>query len=149
MVGGILVLAALIRAGWVADLLSGPVITGLLAGIAVHIVVGQLAVILGVPDAPGMLLTRMLYFLRRLPDTRPAAAAVGLGVLAIALLSERIAPRVPGALIGLVLAIVAVAAFNLVPHGVAVLGRYPRFRCAQACPRSPRPPRSNSFCRSR
>ncbi len=125
MVGGILVLAALARAGWVADLLSGPVITGLLAGIAVHIVVGQLAVILGVPDAPGSLLSRMLHFLMLLPDTRPAALAVGLGVLAIALLTERFAPRVPGALIGLVLAIVAVATCNLAPHGVAVLGRIP------------------------
>jgi MFS superfamily sulfate permease-like transporter len=125
LVGGILVLAALVRAGWVADLLSGPVITGLLAGIAVHIVVGQLAVILGVPDAPGMLLTRMVHFLRHLPDARPAALAVGLGVLAIALLAERFAPRVPGALIGLALAIVAVAAFNLVAHGVAVLGQLP------------------------
>ena len=125
MVGAILIAAALLRAGWVADLLSGPVITGLLAGIAVHIAVGQLPVILGVPDAPGMLLPRTLHFLRALPDARPAALAVGLGVLAIALLTERIAPRIPGALIGLILAILAVATFNLVPHGVAVLGQLP------------------------
>jgi sulfate permease, SulP family len=125
MVGAILVLAAVLQAGWVADLLSVPVITGLLAGIAVHIIVGQLAVILGVPDAPGALLTRLLHFARHLPQARPAAIAVGGGVLAIALIAERIAPRVPGALIGLVLAIVAVSAFNLVPHGVTVLGRIP------------------------
>ncbi len=125
MVGALMIFAALLRAGWVADLLSAPVITGLLAGIAAHIVVGQLAVILGVPDAPGMLPPRTLHFLRALPDSRPAALAVGLGVLAIALLTERIAPRVPGALIGLILAILAVATFNLAPHGVAVLGQIP------------------------
>jgi SulP family sulfate permease len=125
LVGGILVVASVLRAGWVADLLSGPVITGLLAGIAVHIVVGQLAVILGVPDAAGRPATRLLHFLRHLPEARPAALAVGLGVVAIAVLTARVAPRVPGALIGLVLAIAAVAMFNLVPHGVTVLGPLP------------------------
>jgi MFS superfamily sulfate permease-like transporter len=125
LVGGILVAAALLRAGWVADLLSAPVITGLLAGIAVHIVVGQLAVILGVPDTSGALLSRLLQFARHLPDTRPAALAVGAGVLAIALLTERFAPRVPGALIGVILAIVAVAVGNLRQHGVVPLGEIP------------------------
>lgn len=125
LVGLILVLAAVLRAGWVADLLSGPVVTGLLAGIAVHIVVGQLAAILGVPDASGRLPTRFFQLLCQLPDTRPAALAVGLGVLAVTLLAERVAPRVPGALIGLILAVAAVAAFKLVPHGVAVLGQIP------------------------
>jgi MFS superfamily sulfate permease-like transporter len=125
LVGGILVIAALVRAGWVADLLSAPVITGLLAGIAVHIAVGQLAVILGVPDASGSLLRRLLLFAGHLPDTRPAALAIGACVLAIALLTERLEPRVPGALIGVILAIVAVPTCNLVQHGVVLLGEIP------------------------
>ena len=125
LVGGILVVAALVRAGWLADLLSGPVITGLLAGIALHIVVGQLSVIFSVPDAPGTLLTRMLHFLRALPDTRAAALAVGAGVLTLAVLGERLSPRMPGALVGVILAVVAVPTFNLAQHGVAVLGQIP------------------------
>ena len=125
LVGAILVVAALVRAGWVADLLSAPVITGLLAGIAVHIAVGQLAVILGVPDASGSLLRRLLLFARHLPETRPAALAIGIGVLATALLTERLAPRVPGALIGVILAIVAVPVCNLGQHGVVLLGQIP------------------------
>src|SRR5579862_9970151 len=48
MVGAILVLAGLFRMGWVANLLSVPVATGFLAGIAVHIVVSQLPALLGV-----------------------------------------------------------------------------------------------------
>ena len=36
LVGGILLLAGVLRAGWIADLLSVPVTTGFLAGIAVH-----------------------------------------------------------------------------------------------------------------
>jgi MFS superfamily sulfate permease-like transporter len=47
MVGAILLLAAALKAGWIADLLSIPVTNGFLAGIAVHIAVGELAPLLG------------------------------------------------------------------------------------------------------
>jgi SulP family sulfate permease len=48
LVGGLLVAAGLCRLGWISELLSTPVITGVLAGIAVEIVVRQIPVILGV-----------------------------------------------------------------------------------------------------
>src|SRR5579871_6015806 len=47
MVGAILIVAGLIRFGWIADLLSQPVITGFLAGISIHIVVSQAPAVLG------------------------------------------------------------------------------------------------------
>src|SRR5690348_3781512 len=47
MVGIVLIGSALLRAGWVADLLSIPVTAGFMAGIAVHIIVGQLPSVLG------------------------------------------------------------------------------------------------------
>jgi SulP family sulfate permease len=125
LVGAILVAAALLRAGWIADLLSVPVITGLLAGIAVHIIVGQLPAILGVADAAGRLPTRLFHILLHLPDAHLAAIVVGLGVLAITLVTERVAPRLPGALIALVLAIAAVQALRLGPDAIAVLGHLP------------------------
>src|SRR5579864_5707711 len=49
MVGAMVALAGLFRLGWVADLLSRPVITGFLAGIALHIAISQAPVILGLP----------------------------------------------------------------------------------------------------
>ena len=49
LVGIILLAAGLLRAGWIADLLSVPVTVGFLAGIAVHIIIGQLPEMLGVP----------------------------------------------------------------------------------------------------
>src|SRR6516162_9308607 len=42
MVGAILLVVGLLRAGWLATLLSTPVTTGFLAGIAIHIMVGEL-----------------------------------------------------------------------------------------------------------
>jgi SulP family sulfate permease len=63
MVGAALVAVGAFRLGWIADFLSTPVITGVLAGIAVEIVVRQIPAILGVPGGA----TTTLGEIRRLP----------------------------------------------------------------------------------
>ena len=45
MVGVLMVAVGLLRLGWIADLLSTPVVTGVLAGIAVQILVRQIPVV--------------------------------------------------------------------------------------------------------
>lgn len=50
MVGGLLVLFGLFRMGWISEFLSTPVITGVLAGIALVIIARQIPLILGVPS---------------------------------------------------------------------------------------------------
>src|SRR5215831_10200033 len=110
MVGLMLVAAGLFRLGWVADLLSIPVTTGFLPGV------------LGVPAPEGVTLQRLAALVGELGRTNPYTLAIGAGVLAAILVSERIDGRIPGALIGLVAATVAVIAFGLEGRGVAVLG---------------------------
>lgn len=123
--GVLLVVAGLLRAGWIADLLSAPVTIGFLAGIAVHIVVGQLPLVLGVPDSHGPLLQRLVAILHDAPRANVATVAVGVAVLAASWAGERISPRIPGALIGLVGAGIAAVALNLSERGVALLGPLP------------------------
>jgi SulP family sulfate permease len=125
MVGAILIVAGLIRLGWIADLLSRPVITGFLAGISIHIVLSQAPTVLGVPGGGANTYQRVAALLAQLRDTNPFALMLGLGVLAITLGCERWNPRIPGALIGLVAATAAVTVFDLEAHGVAVLGNVP------------------------
>jgi MFS superfamily sulfate permease-like transporter len=122
MVGAILVLVGLLRAGWLAALLSIPVTTGFLAGISVHIIVGELHILLGVADSSGHLIARLIDILARLGEANPFTLALGLGVLAVTMASARISSRIPGALIALVGAGTAVAVFNLGGHGVSLLG---------------------------
>ncbi|MDQ2803189.1 MAG: SulP family inorganic anion transporter [Pseudomonadota bacterium] len=122
MVGGILIIAAVLRAGWIADMLSIPVTTGFLAGIGVHIIVGQLPAVLGVAEAPGSVLSRVSALLSALPETNPYPLAIATGVVAATLLAERMAPHIPGALLAVVASALAVAAFHLQQRGVAVLG---------------------------
>ena len=123
--GVILIGAGILRAGWIADLLSIPVVTGFLAGIAVHIVVGQLPLILGIPQVQGPLPLRLVSALRAAPQANIGALAVGTAVLAIMWLCDRLSPRIPGGLIALGGAGIAAALLRLPAHGVAMLGALP------------------------
>jgi MFS superfamily sulfate permease-like transporter len=122
MVGIILIAVGVLRAGWLATLLSIPVTTGFLAGISVHIIVGELPTLLGVSEEHGHVLVRLVHVLSRVPEANPYTLALGAGVLIMTTGTARISSRVPGALIGLVGAGLAVALFHLDGRGVSLLG---------------------------
>ncbi len=121
-VGALVTLVWLLRLGWLAELLSEPIITGFLAGIAVIIVVHQIPDLLGVAGASGSTVHRIVYALGHIAHTNGWALAIGVAVLAIVLGAERIDPRLPGALVALVTSTVIIAVFGLHSEGVAVLG---------------------------
>ena len=122
MVGLIVLAAGVFRLGWIADLLSIPVTTGFLAGISLHIVVSQLPVVLGLPAPSGSMIERLVAIARHLSETNPWTLVIAIGVLGIIVISEWWDRRIPGALIGLLLASIAVAGFGLHVRGVVVLG---------------------------
>jgi len=137
MVGLLLLFAGIFRLGWIADLLSIPVTTGFLAGISVHILMSQLPGILGVEAPGGAMLQRMASLATHLNETNPFTLLIGIGVLAIMALSERINARIPGALIGLALASAAVVLLGLESRGVSVLGAVAAAPPALALPNIP------------
>jgi len=124
LVGIILLAVGLLRAGWLATLLSIPVTTGFLAGIAIHIMVGELPTLLGIApaDQHAPLLLRLLHLLGRLGEANPYTFALGAGVLIVTLGTAQISSRIPGALIGVVGAGAVVALFHLERRGVSLLG---------------------------
>jgi MFS superfamily sulfate permease-like transporter len=120
-----LVAGGVLKLGWIANLLSTPVITGFLTGIAVHIVVSQLPSLFGLAKGAGDLSSQVLAIATNLSRLNPFSTAIGLGVLATMLLAERINAHIPGALIGVGLAAILVLVFDLEGRGVAVLGALP------------------------
>jgi sulfate permease, SulP family len=122
LVGITLAAVGLLRAGWLATLLSIPVTTGFLAGISIHIIVSQLPDLLGVPRTDGHMLVQLVHILGQLGATNIYTLALGAGVLIVTLVTAAISHRIPGALIGLVGAGVAVAMLRLQSRGVDVLG---------------------------
>ncbi len=126
LVAAILLAAGILKLGWVADLLSTPIITGFLAGIAAHIVVAQLPDVLGLPaPATAVLVPRLMALAAQIAHVNPLSLAIAGGVLVTTLLAEHLNARIPGALIAIALATVAVVVFGLEPRGVAVLGNLP------------------------
>jgi MFS superfamily sulfate permease-like transporter len=122
-VGALLVAVGTLRLGWVAEFLSTPVITGVLAGIAVEIVVRQLPVVLGLKGGGTTTIGRLRVLSDQLSHTNAWSAGIALGVLVLILAGRLIDRRLPGALVGLVLSIVVVDTLGLASHhGVLVLG---------------------------
>ena len=121
-VGVILVLAGLLKLGWIADFISTPVVTGILAGIAVEIFVRQLPSVLGVAGGGASTVDRLREIARQLPQANGWTMALAATVLALIVVGERIDPRIPGAFIGLAVAIAAAAVLHLHDHGVRMLG---------------------------
>jgi sulfate permease, SulP family len=137
MVGLVLVCGGIFRLGWVADLLSIPVTVGFLAGISVHILVSQLPAILGLPTPTGAMLQRLATLTEQSSHANPFTLCIGLGVLALVTICERIDVRIPGALVGLIGAAAAVVFLGLEDRGVAVLGNIPVALPAIAIPGGP------------
>ncbi len=122
MVGIVLALVWLLRLGWIAQFLSTPVITGFLAGIAVVIVVHQLPDLFGVAGGSGETISRLKTLTDHLGQFQATPCAIGLAVFLVVFGVQRFKPRIPAALITLVIATVITAALRLDRHGVAVLG---------------------------
>jgi len=124
-VGLVLIGAGFGRMGWIANLLSEPVTTGFLTGIAIHIAASQLPALLSLPASDGNVLQRLVHLGAYVAGANPWTVALGLGVLAATFATEKLNPRIPGALVGLIAATGAVLAFGLEHRGVAVLGIVP------------------------
>ncbi len=122
LTGLIVFLAGVFRLGWIGNLLSIPVTTGFLAGIAVHIVTSQAPAALGVADPGGALPQRVLALIVLAPRANLACVAIAAGVLAAIAAAHRISARIPGPLLAVALATGAAAAMHLERHGVARLG---------------------------
>ena len=122
MAAVLVMLVWLLRLGWIAELLSAPIITGFLAGVGVVIVVHQLPDLLGVQSGGGSTLARLQDIANHLGDVSGWTIAIGLGVLVTVAAIERINRRLPGALVALAGSTALVAVAGLDHHGVAILG---------------------------
>jgi high affinity sulfate transporter 1 len=126
LVGLITVGTGVGRLGFVADLLSSPVRTGYLAGLALTIFVGQLPKLFGFSTDASGLVDEARAFIQNLDQTNPWALGIGLLSLAIILGLKRISPKTPGILIAVVVAIVISTVFDLAAKGVEVIGVLPQ-----------------------
>jgi sulfate permease, SulP family len=125
LVGAIYLAAWVIRLGWVADYFSRAVLVGYLHGVAVVLIVGQLAKLTGVKITAQDPLPQLAHFFTHLDEISVTTLAVALVSIGILLVLRTTLPKIPAALVVVVLGIAAAAAFNLSNHGVADVGTIP------------------------
>src|SRR4051812_9560533 len=124
MCGVVLLLARILRLGFIANFLSRSVLIGFLTGVGIQVAMGQVAGMFGVSDGSGTTLEKFANTLRAIAagETSYATLAVSLAVLATILGLGRVNKKVPGALIAVVGAIVLSYLLDLAARGVTTLG---------------------------
>ncbi|MEV6174094.1 sulfate permease [Streptomyces sp. NPDC051954] len=125
-VGLLCLVARAVRLGFLADLLSRPVLIGYLAGVALIMMVDQLPKLTGVKTTGAEFFPQLWSFFRNLPDAHTATVVLSAALLAFLFAVSRYIPAVPGPLLAVVLGTVAVVSFDLDDrYGIQVIGDVP------------------------
>lgn len=126
MTGLLYLLLAILKMGWISNFLSKAVITGFLFGAAIQVVIGELPKLTGT-DAEGSNSWRKLgSWIEGLDETDGTTLLIGVLSLVLIFGLRYAAPKVPGALVLVVLGIFAGWALDLDEEGVALVGDVPR-----------------------
>ncbi len=126
LVGAMLVVASVLRLGFVANFISEPVLVGFKAGIGLVIVLDQLPKILGVHIARGTFLHNLLATVQAIPHASLPTVAVGIVMIALLVGMEHFVPRAPAPLIAVAAGIAGAALLGLQSHGVDLVGPIPQ-----------------------
>jgi high affinity sulfate transporter 1 len=126
MVGLVLLLAAALRLGFVANFISEPVLVGFKSGIGLVIVVDQLPKLLGIHIDKSGFFRDLASIGAHLPELSVPTIALSVAILTLIFLFERFVPRVPAPLVAVGLAIAISGLLGLQALGVATIGEVPR-----------------------
>src|SRR5271166_2259312 len=126
LVGAMLVVASILRLGFVANFISEPVLVGFKAGIGLVIVLDQLPKILGVHIARGSFFHNLLATVQAIPHASMPTVAVGIVMIALLVGMEHFVPRAPAPLIAVAAGIAGAALLGLQSLGVELVGLIPQ-----------------------
>ena len=125
LVGVFCLAAGLLRIGFVADLLSRPVLVGYMTGVALIMIGSQLGKLTGAPVQGDGFIDQIRSLAVVLPRLHPPTLLFSAAVLAVLLLLAWRLPRAPGPFLAMAAASAVVALFSLDEHGIRVVGAVP------------------------
>lgn len=125
LVGAICLVAGLCRLGFLADLLSRPVLIGYMTGVAVIMIGGQLGKITGVDVTGDEFIDQVRSFVTGISSVHVPTVVLSAGVLALLLVLHRISPRFPGPLVAVLAATAVVWLLSLEDNAIRVVGSIP------------------------
>ena len=126
LVGAALMLASLLRLGFVSNFISEPVLVGFRAGVGLVIVVDQIPKILGIRFPKGTFVHNIISTVHNLPKASLPTVVVGLMTIMFLLLMQHFMPRVPAPLLVAAGAIACAQLLNLQKQGVELVGHIPQ-----------------------
>jgi len=121
-----LLVARVMRLGFLADFLSRTVLVGFLSGVGFQVALGELPGMLGVEKQGHGFFEKVVYIWQHLPQMHPMSLWISLAVLGVTVIFEIFEPRFPGALLAVVGMIAASAMFHWEERGVEVVGAVPQ-----------------------
>jgi SulP family sulfate permease len=124
IIGGLMFgLFALFRLGFLANFLSKPILIGFVGGLALDILVSQLAKMLGIKiDSGAEFVDKVVALISGLGTANVFSIALSVGSVIVLLVGRRFGRQVPWALAVLVVSTIVVVATGLEARGVSVLG---------------------------
>jgi sulfate permease, SulP family len=125
LVGLVCLMGYVARLGFLSNLLSKPILIGYMAGVGIIMITGQLGKISGIPIHGTTVLEQMMQFIQSVHQTHNITIILASVVLIFLVMSQRFFPRLPGALLAVLMATIAVGLFHLDRQGVAIVGVIP------------------------
>ncbi|WP_076070768.1 SulP family inorganic anion transporter [Sphingomonas montana] len=137
LAGIILAAAGYLRLGGLVKFIPHPVVTGFTAGIAVIIASTQVKDFLGLrmTSMPADFIPKWAAYFAEIATISPLTVAVGGGALATIIVLRRVAPRIPGFLVAVVLASIVVVALGLPVDTIG--SRFPTMATGMPMPQLP------------
>jgi len=126
LVGVMLMLAGVLRLGFVANFISTPVLTGFKAGIGLVIVLDQVPKVLGIHITKAGFFRDLFQVAHHIPETSLIVLAVAAATFAVLIGMERLWPHSPAPLVAVGGAIAASWFFGLEARGVSIVGMIPQ-----------------------
>ncbi|HEX9039310.1 MAG TPA: sulfate permease [Ktedonobacterales bacterium] len=125
LTGAIALVARIARLGFIASFLSKPILTGYINGLAISVIASQLGKVFGIRASGPNTFSELYDLASKLRSTNVGALVIGTSVMALIIALRRYAPRLPGPLIAVAAATLAVSLFQLDARGVATIGAIP------------------------
>jgi high affinity sulfate transporter 1 len=126
LVGAILLVAWVLRLGFVANFISEPVLIGFKAGIGVVIVLDQIPKLLGFHIERGRFLHNLAATVGHVSESSLPTLAVAVAMIAILIGVERFWPRLPAPLVAVAAGIAGASLLGLEARGVELVGHIPK-----------------------
>jgi SulP family sulfate permease len=125
LVGFLALLAGMAKLGFITDFLSKPILVGYIFGTTLIVIGSQLGKMFGIKLVSDQFFRQVVELISRLNEAHLLTVAIGILCMAALLIMRRVNRKLPGALIVVVLAIIASVVFNFAEKGIAVVGAVP------------------------